>query len=92
MPIYEFCCDGCGRFEERRTLEESKAVAHCPRCGTAARRVYSTPNLKVVPVALSDAMGRAEKSAHEPGVARRPEGVTWPGRRYRPGSHEGHGH
>lgn len=89
MPIYEFLCEECGPFEERRSFEEANSVAICPGCGTTARRVYSMPNLKTTPAALSNAMNRAEKSAHEPEVARRPEGGTWPGKRYLP-SHRGH--
>ncbi len=84
MPIYEFICEGCGSFEERRSFEEAGNPAVCPECGSAARRVYSTPNLKTIPTALSNAMNRTEKSAHEPEVVRRPEGGTLPGKRYHP--------
>ena len=85
MPIYDFVCEGCGPFEQRRPFEESGTAACCPACGAEARRVYSMPNLKTMPTSLSNAMHRAEKSAHEPKVARRPEGGT----RYRSG-HGGH--
>ncbi len=88
MPIYEFLCEDCGPFEERRPFEEVGNPTVCPECGTAARRVYSMPNLKTMPAALSNAMNRAEKSAHEPEVVRRPEGGTLPGKRHQP-SHGG---
>jgi hypothetical protein len=42
------------------------------------------PNTKRMPGALSSAMNRAEKSAHEPEVAQRPVGGT--------GSGKGHQH
>lgn len=92
MPIYEFLCEDCGVFEERRSFEEAGNPADCPGCDTAARRVYSMPNLKTMPTALSTAMNRTEKSAHEPQVTRRPEGGTLPGMRYMPshGGHHGH--
>ena len=89
MPIYEFLCEDCGPFEERRPFEEAGNPAVCPGCESAARRVYSMPNLKAMPAALSNAMNRAEKSAHEPEIVRRPEGGTLPGKRYQPG-HGGH--
>lgn len=93
MPVYEFRCDGCGSFEERRSLEEVEQAAYCPGCGTAARRVYSAPNFKTVPAALSKAKDRAEKSAYEPGVVRKPAGGELPGRRFKPGGgHHGHSH
>jgi hypothetical protein len=50
------------------------------------------PNLKTMPTSLSNAMKRAEKSAHEPEVARRPEGGAWPGKKYQPSHGGGHGH
>ena len=70
MPIYEFLCEDCGPFEERRSFEEAGEAA-CPECGAEARRVYTMPNTKRVPAGLSKAMDRAEKSAHEPEIVRR---------------------
>ncbi|PLS86982.1 MAG: hypothetical protein CYG60_04330, partial [Actinobacteria bacterium] len=68
--------------------------AACPACDSAARRVYSMPNTRTMPAALSNAIHRSEKSAHEPEVTWRPEGGTLPGKRYRPshGGHHGHNH
>ncbi len=90
MPIYEFLCRECGSFEQRRSFAEAGGPTTCPSCGEEARRVYSIPATKNVPSALSSAMYRAEKSAHEPEVARQPVG----GEKYRPGhgGHHGHGH
>jgi putative FmdB family regulatory protein len=85
VPIYEFLCENCGPFEERRSFEEAGNPAVCPGCKAAARRVYSMPNLKTMPAALSNAMNRAEKSAHEPEVVRQPTGGTLPGKKYRHG-------
>ena len=94
MPIYDFLCEGCGPFEERRPLNEPADSAACPECGGHARRLYSMPNVRTLPAALSSAMHRSEKSAYEPEVARRPGGGTLPGKRYRSGGggHHGHGH
>ena len=72
MPIYDFVCEECGPFEQRRPAAESGTPAACPSCGREARRVYSMPNTRRMPTALSGAMDRAEKSVHEPEVVQRP--------------------
>jgi uncharacterized protein (UPF0212 family) len=66
----------------------------CPSCGEEARRIYSMPNTRIMPAALSNAMHRAEKSAHEPEVVRHAAGSALPGKKYRPshGGHCGHNH
>ena len=74
MPVYDFICDDCGPFDQRRSLAEAGDPVTCPRCGKEARRVYSMPNTRRMPTGLSKAMDRAEKSAHEPEVVRRPAG------------------
>jgi putative FmdB family regulatory protein len=81
VPTYEFFCEDCGPFEERRSFEEA-AEAACPECGAEARRVYTMPNTKRVSAGLSKAMDRAEKSAHEPEVVRRPAGGAGKGHRH----------
>ena len=90
MPVYEFRCEDCGPFEQRRSFVEAGDPMTCPSCGKGARRVYSMPATKNVPAALSDAMHRAEKSAYEPEVAGQPTEGT----RYRTshGGHHGHNH
>lgn len=76
MPAYDFVCDECGPFEERRSFAEAGEPMTCPSCGREARRVYSAPHTRRMPAALSGAMDRAEKSTHEPEVVRRtPEGT-----------------
>lgn len=94
MPIYDFLCEDCGPFEEKRSFGETATPAACPVCGGDARRVYSMPNTRTMPAALSNAIHHSEKSAYEPEVARRPKGGTLPGKRYQPagGGHHGHNH
>ena len=87
MPVYDFLCRDCGPFEQRRSFAEAGEPMACPSCGGQARRVYSMPNTKRMPGALSSAMDRVEKSAHEPEVAQRPVGVTGSGK----GHHHSHG-
>jgi putative FmdB family regulatory protein len=94
VPIYEFLCRECGSFEQRRSFAEAGDSMTCPSCGEKARRIYSMPATKNVPAALSNAMNRVEKSAHEPEVVRHPVGGKLPGTRYHPGhgGHHGHNH
>ncbi len=87
VPVYEFVCGDCGPFEQQRSFAEAGEPMACPSCGREARRVYSMPNTRRMPTALSGAMDRAEKSAHEPEVTRRPVGGTRPGKR----GNQGHG-
>jgi putative FmdB family regulatory protein len=94
MPNYEFLCEYCGPFEQRRSFAEAGDPIMCPSCGEEARRIYSTPNTRRMPAALSNAMHRAEKSAHEPEVVRHPASSPLPGKKYRisHGGHCGHNH
>ncbi|QBD80077.1 zinc ribbon domain-containing protein [Ktedonosporobacter rubrisoli] len=71
MPRYEFLCERCGSFECWRPLAEASEPQRCPECKALARRVYTLPGLVKTPLALSRALYRAEKSAHEPEVVRR---------------------
>jgi putative FmdB family regulatory protein len=94
VPIYEFLCRDCGSFEQWRSFAEVSAPMTCPSCNEETRRIYSMPATKNLPAALSNAMNRVEKSAHEPEIVRRPEGGLLPGTRYHPGhgGHCGHNH
>jgi putative FmdB family regulatory protein len=40
MPVYEFECPSCGKFEVARRYEEVKDV-RCPACKGEVRRIYS---------------------------------------------------
>lgn len=86
MPVYEFLCQSCGPFEERRSFEGSEEPMPCPECGNEARRVYSMPSTRRIPTGLYKAMDRSEKSASEPEVVSRPAG-----RQSAPGQHK-HSH
>lgn len=48
MPMYEYECEKCGRFEVRQSMMDEH-VAACPACGRKkTRRVYSVPSVKVM--------------------------------------------
>ena len=87
MPNYDFVCEDCGPFEQQRPLAEASDQMACPSCGRESRRVYAMPNTRRMPAALSSAMDRADKSAHEPEVVRRPMGGAEAGKKH----HHSHG-
>jgi putative FmdB family regulatory protein len=80
MPIYAFTCAECGDFDVARTMAEAAAPAACPRCGTAARRVFSPPGLALFAKPLRGALDREEKSGHEPDVVSTKRGRPMPHR------------
>lgn len=41
MPIYDFDCGTCGRFDAMRKVIERDTPAACPACGAPAARVAS---------------------------------------------------
>lgn len=45
MPIYDYRCDHCGDFRERRPLSESHVSAPCPGCAAPSPRRLVAPFL-----------------------------------------------
>jgi putative FmdB family regulatory protein len=41
VPIYEYNCDNCGRFEFLHGPGEG-ALTRCPKCGSPVRRLFSS--------------------------------------------------
>lgn len=71
MPTYEYSCPECGVLERPHSIGTAPMVESCVGCGCDARRVFSAPMLNRTPKAKSAVLARAEKSRHEPEVARR---------------------
>ena len=71
MPIYDYLCQACGPFEERRPMSESKASAICAICRVPAPRMPAAPRLNLMSSNNRIAETRNEKSAHEPDVVHR---------------------
>lgn len=40
MPIYDYRCEKCGRFEARQRISEGPLVV-CPECGSPVQRLIS---------------------------------------------------
>ena len=71
MPIYDYLCQACGPFEERRPMSESKDSAICAICRVPAPRMPAAPRLNLMSSNNRIAETRNEKSAHEPDVVHR---------------------
>ncbi len=78
MPVYAFTCEGCGPFDLMRPMAESGAPARCPRCGTAAARVFTPPGLALLEAPLRRALDVEDRSAHEPDVVSERSGRSLP--------------
>jgi putative FmdB family regulatory protein len=45
MPLYEYQCDRCGRFEVIRKFSD-KPLTKCPKCGGPIQRLPSAPAIQ----------------------------------------------
>lgn len=80
MAIYAFTCEDCGPFELLRPMAEAAAPASCPRCGAAARRVFTPPGLAMLAAPMRRVLNEEDKSAHEPDVVAQRRGRPLPHR------------
>ncbi|MFG3662000.1 FmdB family zinc ribbon protein [Streptomyces sp. NPDC047706] len=71
MATYEYSCDSCGSFDVRRPIGTASAEEVCPRCSSAARRVYSPPATTFTTPAVAALHEREEKSRESPAVVTR---------------------
>jgi putative FmdB family regulatory protein len=78
MAAYDFSCQRCGDFEARRPMAEAEQPASCPRCGEPGRRVFGVPLVRRSTQLAREALGREERSRHEPRRAGRPSGMPLP--------------
>ncbi len=83
MPLYEYRCDTCGTFDERRPSTEATAPLDCPGCAGPARRVYTPPGGHSRVGLLGAAGGRdrarlGRALTGEPTVTGRPAGTRLP--------------
>lgn len=72
MPLYEFRCETCGIFEQRRSLEEASNPMLCSTCQAVAKLIISAPGIIMTPYTLRS---RVERSA-EPRVVKRSQEPT----------------
>ena len=46
MPIYEYRCPKCGKFEAYNTVEKRNYMV-CPKCGARAEKLISKPYMDI---------------------------------------------
>jgi putative FmdB family regulatory protein len=80
VPVYVYDCAGCGPFELLRPMAAAAAPAHCPGCGTTARRVFTPPGLALLAAPMRRVLNEEDKSAHEPDVVSERRGRPMPHR------------
>lgn len=80
VPLYEFSCAACPRFEQAHPMGRVPDVVDCPRCHQPARRVMSAPHLSAAGSAAYRLVEASAQSAVEPEVVR----SVQPGRRAGP--------
>jgi putative FmdB family regulatory protein len=68
MPTYEFLCEICGPFEQRRSIQAASDPMVCPTCRVTAQRIYSTAGV----ILTSGALRRRMAQGAEPTVVTRP--------------------
>jgi putative FmdB family regulatory protein len=78
MVTYQYRCPGCGDIDVRRPMGDASARLPCPHCGTAARRVFTSPRTRLVAPGLVAALDTAGASAENPQVATRSSGAPAP--------------
>ena len=61
MPVYEYRCQPCGPFDQRRGVAEATAPASCPTCAQPAARAYTPPGGRRAGGVLTGA-GRSERA------------------------------
>ena len=45
MPLYEYQCERCGRFEIIQKFSDAPH-AHCPKCGGDMKKLFSSPAIQ----------------------------------------------
>ncbi len=45
MPLYEYQCEACGRFEIIQKFSDS-ALSACPKCGNGVEKLLSAPAIQ----------------------------------------------
>lgn len=71
MVTYQYRCPGCGDVDVHRPMGTATSQLACPRCGAAARRVYTSPRTRLVSTGLLAALDTAGASAGNPHVVTR---------------------
>ncbi|MFD5573386.1 FmdB family zinc ribbon protein [Streptomyces cadmiisoli] len=68
MATYEFLCSRCGPFDVKLAIGTAPAAYGCPHCAGSARRVYSSPGLRLTPHSVAALHQQEEQSRDAPAV------------------------
>lgn len=68
MPVYEFSCPRCGRFDASRPMAAVPDSLDCPACESVSPRVISSVGLSRAGSPAARAIDAAARSATEPQV------------------------
>ena len=67
MPVYDYECQSCGVFTERRPMSDYALPMACPDCGSPAPRAFLVaPALASMDAGRRVAFATNERSAHAP--------------------------
>ena len=76
MPFYDYLCEGCGHFRQRRALAECGDLQLCPTCNAPAVKIFTTPFLAGKGRDNNDSKMHAFSCGHGPGCSHKRFG--WP--------------
>ncbi|WP_261624032.1 FmdB family zinc ribbon protein [Nesterenkonia marinintestina] len=68
MPIYEFSCRRCGRFDASRPMSSVPDALDCPTCAQDSPRVISAVGLSRAGSPAARTIDAAARTASEPPV------------------------
>ena len=54
MPIYEYSCPKCGRWDKHRAEYKPRPYEDCPYCGAPSRKLISCPSMIIIGAPLGD--------------------------------------
>lgn len=79
MPLYDYSCVQCGKFDAIRPMAENHLSVACPHCGAvSARHMFAAPGLARVSANERLARSTNERASHEPqrSAGRHPNGCA----------------
>ncbi|MEM6373084.1 MAG: zinc ribbon domain-containing protein [Pseudomonadota bacterium] len=66
MPIYQYSCEQCGLFEDRKPIALFDAPCDCPTCGALSPRALTMPQVSMVSAIARRSHAINERSSDSP--------------------------